>query len=80
MGFAKSADDAKKAKATYLQGLDETPNIKYDAALVDGRFRVACALSLLSRRRVGENSVVFMHDFFIRMHSYRAVLKYYNVM
>ena len=79
MGYARSNSDEKKVKAAYLQALDETPNIEYDAVLVDGRFRVACAISLISRGRVGVNSVVFMHDFFIRMNDYKAVLKFYNV-
>lgn len=49
---------------------------KIDFALVDGRFRVACVLKLLPF--IHDNSIVVMHDFWLRK-VYHVVLKYYNV-
>ena len=37
---------------------------KIAAALVDGRFRVACALRLLEF--IGDDSIVIIHDFWFR--------------
>ena len=48
-----------------------------DAALVDGRFRVACALRLLPYLRRG--AVIFIHDFWNRLDSFYPVLDFYRV-
>ena len=56
---------------TALQGLSH-----FDAALVDGRFRVACALKLLPF--LTQDSVLFMHDFW-RRPMYHAVLDFHDV-
>eukprot|EP00470_Lotharella_oceanica_P012109 CAMPEP_0170186324 /NCGR_PEP_ID=MMETSP0040_2-20121228/38792_1 /TAXON_ID=641309 /ORGANISM="Lotharella oceanica, Strain CCMP622" /LENGTH=340 /DNA_ID=CAMNT_0010433015 /DNA_START=22 /DNA_END=1044 /DNA_ORIENTATION=- len=54
---------------------------RYDAALVDGRYRVACALKLLAW--LNENSVLILHDFWERQrrygYEYYHILKYYDV-
>ena len=64
---------------------------RFDAVLVDGRFRVACALRLLEY--LGEGSILIMHDFWFRavegftarayrngpkLPGYNIVLKYYD--
>ena len=48
-----------------------------DFALVDGRFRVACALRLLPMLR--ERAVVVLHDFWARVGAYKDVFRYYDV-
>ena len=70
--------------AVYVAAIEaaiEVAGVSYfDAALVDGRFRAACALRLL--HHVNMESVVFMHDFWPRIKSrgrYDMVLSYYDV-
>eukprot|EP00038_Savillea_parva_P012634 m.205950 g.205950 ORF g.205950 m.205950 type:complete len:364 (+) comp23142_c0_seq1:78-1169(+) len=60
----------------YVNAVDSIGTTHFDAALVDGRFRVACALKLLPY--LSQTSVLFMHDFWLRPR-YHAVLDYYNV-
>lgn len=53
-------------------------NLAVHAALVDGRFRAACALRLLPYLAPG--AVVLLHDFWSRLHAHRRVLRYYDVL
>ena len=48
-----------------------------DAALIDGRFRVACSLRILPFLR--PTSIVFVHDFWDRQQHYRDILNHYRV-
>jgi hypothetical protein len=50
---------------------------KFDVALVDGRFRVQCALKLLPY--LHSESVLLMHDFWVRYNIFKDVLGYYYV-
>jgi hypothetical protein len=50
---------------------------KFDAALVDGRYRMQCALRLLPY--LNDDSVLIMHDFWVRLKAYEVVLDYYYV-
>ena len=67
------------------QGPDDVDKERLDAVLVDGRFRAACALSVLPRLR--ENGTVLVHDFFlpsgsrarVRRTGYAVVLKWFHV-
>jgi len=59
-------------RAAHDAGVD-----KFDAALVDGRFRMQCALRLLPYLR--DDSVLIMHDFWVRLKAYEVVLDYYYV-
>ncbi len=52
--------------------------MKFDAALVDGRFRLQCTLRLLPY--LHDDSVLLMHDFWVRYKAYDVVLEYYDVM
>lgn len=61
---------------TYVNAVEDTGFKTFDAALVDGRFRVACALKLLSY--LHSSSILFMHDFWLRPR-YHVVLAYYDV-
>ena len=57
--------------------MDKANVTKLDVALVDGRFRVQCALKLLPY--LHSDSVLLMHDFWIRYNFFKDVLKYYDV-
>lgn len=50
----------------------------FDFVLIDGRFRVACALSLLMKGLVNRESKVMIHDFHRRPH-YVVVLQFYDI-
>ncbi|KAL7553272.1 hypothetical protein ACHAWF_016531 [Thalassiosira exigua] len=88
--LSRSASDAdvEAAMAGYVGSIDgaaEEANVAYfDVALVDGRFRVQCALKLLPYLK--SESVLIMHDFWVRYRSnkeknlgYGKVLDYYYV-
>jgi hypothetical protein len=69
--------DVNVTMETYVNAVDDTGFTTFDAALVDGRFRVACALKLLPY--LHSKSILFMHDFWLRP-MYHAVLPYYDVL
>jgi len=52
-------------------------NKTVDVALIDGRFRVACALRLLPY--LSTTGHVFVHDFWKRQHVYHPILQHYDV-
>ena len=56
----------------YINVIKQYPN--FDVVLVDGRWRVACALFALDYIR--EDTVVFMHDF--QRSIYHVVLQWYD--
>jgi hypothetical protein len=71
-------DPALKAKSIdYIAAIARFNESRVDVILVDGRFRVACALKSLEY--VSDGSVVLIHDFFDRSPIYDAVLKYYDI-
>ena len=48
----------------YVNAIDSFGKDKiYDVALVDGRFRIACALKLIYSNYINRNSVVMFHDY-----------------
>ena len=59
--------------ADYVNAVDTFGVPVFDAVLVDGRFRVACALKALQYTDSG--SVVFIHDYFQREAMYGAVME-----
>ena len=64
-----------------MNAVDDMGVQQYDAALVDGRFRIACALKLL--HYLTPQSVMFVHDFWLRVNSdaqYTIILEYYDVL
>eukprot|EP01083_Nonionella_stella_P084645 234367_1 len=61
---------------SYVEVMDGLDVSRFDMVLIDGRFRVACALRAL--KYVDEKSFVVIHDFFDRPH-YHVVLKFYEV-
>jgi len=69
--------DVNVTMETYVNAVDDTGFTTFDAALVDGRFRVACALKLLPY--LHSTSILFMHDFWLRR-EYHAVLDFYDVL
>jgi hypothetical protein len=74
-------EDVVSAMRIYVDSVveasDEAGVTKYDVALVDGRFRLQCALRLLPY--LHDDSVLLMHDFWVRFKAYRIVLEYFNV-
>tara|TARA_B000000565_G_scaffold154016_1_gene116550 strand:- start:121 stop:339 length:219 start_codon:yes stop_codon:yes gene_type:complete len=48
-----------------------------DTILIDGRFRVACALSIFPY--INENTLVLLDDFINRQNQFSEVLKYYEI-
>ena len=52
------------------------PEYKADMIMIDGRFRVACALNILPY--ITNETAVFIHDFFDRPR-YHVVLQFYNI-
>mmetsp|Transcript_20911 Transcript_20911/g.35014 ORF Transcript_20911/g.35014 Transcript_20911/m.35014 type:complete len:402 (-) Transcript_20911:443-1648(-) len=82
-GGANPADAlALKTRAgeAYVEVIDTVGIQHYDAALVDGRYRIACALKLL--HYLSPKSVLFVHDFWLRTTSsdYKVILDYYDVL
>lgn len=56
--------------------LSEDQRKKIDTILIDGRFRVACALNLYSK--IFDNTTILFDDFFNRKY-YHVILKYYDI-
>lgn len=57
----------------YIHAIEHHP--LQDVVLVDGRFRVACALAAFSR--LSEHGIVLVHDF--ERKNYHTLLKYYHI-
>jgi hypothetical protein len=68
--------DVLSAMQIYVEAIDTLGVTTLDVALVDGRFRLQCAIKLLPYLK--PDSVLLMHDFFLRS-KYHAVLEYYDV-
>ena len=68
--------DVEAAMSIYVNAIDKLNVTTLDIALVDGRFRIQCALKLLPY--LTNDSVLLLHDFWIRK-PYHKVLDYYNV-
>ena len=69
--------DVEAAMSIYVNSIEKLGIEKpLDMALVDGRFRVQCAVKLLPY--LHHDSVLLMHDFWIRK-PYHVVLDYYDV-
>ena len=63
--------------ASFKRAVAETNVKMLDVALVDGRFRLQCALRLLPH--LGPDSILLLHDFWGRQRAYEIVLEYYYV-
>jgi hypothetical protein len=76
-----SDEDLKSTMETYVnsvsQAVLDTNITHFDVALVDGRFRLQCATKLLPY--LHSDSVLLMHDFWLRQGAYGDVLKYFYV-
>tara|TARA_Y100000741_G_scaffold62485_2_gene44318 strand:- start:51140 stop:51691 length:552 start_codon:yes stop_codon:yes gene_type:complete len=62
----------KYSKINNIIKLDEI-----DTILIDGRFRVSCALQI--HRDIKESAIVIFDDFFGREHMYGEILNYYTI-
>lgn len=61
----------------YIAAIDEFKNVSYyDSIMVDGRFRVGCALKALKYLR--RDSVLMIHDFNAARRNYESVFNYYD--
>lgn len=78
LGVPASASDYEAMGQAYLGAVAAfgAEAESFDVALVDGRYRVACALRLLTL--IHDSSLVILHDFWNRP-QYHAVLDFYNV-
>ncbi|XWV24949.1 hypothetical protein QJ856_gp0832 [Tupanvirus deep ocean] len=74
-GEKSTYDDWIKYSRAFTN-LDPLIKKQVDLILIDGRFRVACALNLFNE--INENTVIAFDDFFNREH-YHIVLEYYDV-
>jgi len=79
-----NADDNNWGKPKNKSKISEWPkysqavnlnNQKYDLILIDGRFRVACALQALNH--LTDSGVVLIHDYINRPH-YHCIEEFYN--
>lgn len=61
----------------YLNAVDSFPERYYDTILVDGRFRVACAIRAISKLR--RDSILLIHDYSKKRESYEKVLDFFDV-
>jgi len=80
LGLPINKNDTVAAAMSYVNFVDKIGLRHYDVALVDGRFRVACALKLLGY--LDRKSILFVHDFWeraLRLPDYREILKWYDV-
>ena len=68
--------DIESAMSIYVNAIELANVSSLDVALVDGRFRLQCALKLLPYME--GNGTVLIHDFWVRA-PYHGVLKYYDV-
>ena len=82
--------DAVKIGKMYVNKVDEIIEGLYkedemfdgvlDVVLIDGRYRVACALKLFANGYVRNNrSIVMVHDFFWRAKEYKMIRDYFNL-
>ncbi len=67
----------EQAKRSYSEQLLLHPRTDFDVVLVDGRFRVACALSFVLKR-LPSHSKLYFHDFFDRP-GYHAILPFFTI-
>lgn len=70
------SDSKKKAYSNRILQLGEEKKKKIDLILIDGRFRVACALK--SFNVMSDNCVIAFDDFTVRPH-YHIVLDYFDI-
>jgi len=75
-GMPRHPRDAEVLGDQYVNAVDSFQAKHFDAALVDGRYRVACALKLLNY--LSPESVLFIHDFWNRP-PYHKVFDYYDL-
>ncbi|KAL7508946.1 hypothetical protein ACHAXN_008824 [Cyclotella atomus] len=68
--------DVEAAMSIYVNSIEKLDVKSLDIVLVDGRFRLQCALKLLPF--LESNSILLLHDFWIRK-PYHEVLRYYDV-
>lgn len=72
----QDCSDEKKQKYSNIMDCIDDPYI-IDTILIDGRFRVACALNILPY--ITKNTIVIFDDFLNRQHQYGIVLEYYDI-
>lgn len=60
----------------YVDVVDALREPRFDHVFIDGRARLACALKILPF--LSNDSLVFIHDFYVRTAQYSPVLAYYT--
>ena len=67
-----------KEKLKNYSKVDNLINLsEINTVLIDGRFRVSCALQI--HKHINKNCMVIFDDFFNRLERYGEVLNYYNI-
>ncbi|MGC1630950.1 MAG: hypothetical protein WA749_02445, partial [Gelidibacter sp.] len=73
------SNDSKNLFPNYSNSIfDLLDSKKIDTVLIDGRFRVACALNVILNLSSNKNTIILIHDFWNR-EKYEMVLQYLNL-
>lgn len=76
--FGHPVDLTNKARLSkYLDVVDSFQIDKFDMVLIDGRFRMACAVKVLPY--VTKSSLVLIHDWMERKDNFRQILNFYDL-
>lgn len=75
-GYPLSSTEDKKSWINYPNGLKACPKAP-DVVLVDGRFRVACALTALLN--LSDKTIIIIHDFWTRP-TYHVILPFVKIL
>ena len=72
-------EDATARFPAYSRAVYRVPSIRrLDVALIDGRFRVACALAIAEATQLSSKVVYLVHDFTVRP-SYHVLLRFFDI-
>lgn len=74
---SKASVEDKARYSNYLSALGVDEAAKIDLILIDGRFRVACALKAF--KYMGPNARIALDDFYPRKNKYGVLLNFYDI-
>ena len=75
LGYPADRTDESMSEITkyYVDHIDKLNEKRFDVVLIDGRFRVACALKLIAGNYVDQQTTVCIHDYFDRKQYYKNI-------
>lgn len=76
-GNLKDMQQYEKMKP-YIEYIDRIPEDHIDVVLIDGRFRSAVGLYILTSPKISQDTIVLVHDFTNRK-NYHVLLNYYEL-